>query len=92
MRHLESQPDPFAHLWTVGRSPLSLWMSKDWLLREKLDAAPAGVGRWTENSCNVYDLISTRLAQLITANDRIIEAWAAEAQPQRCTPLTRSLR
>ena len=44
------------------------------------DAVTAGVEHWTGNSCNVYDLTGTRLAQLIAASDPMIESWVADAR------------
>jgi len=49
-------------------------------IEQFVDAVTAGVQRWTGNSCNVYDVTSTRLAQLIAASDPMIESWAADAR------------
>jgi predicted nucleotidyltransferase len=49
-------------------------------IEQLVDAVTAGVERWTGNSCNVYDVTSTRLAQLIAAKDPMIESWAADAR------------
>ena len=49
-------------------------------IEQLVDAVTAGVQRWTGNSCNVYDVTSTRLAQLIEASDPMIESWAADAR------------
>jgi len=45
-----------------------------------VDAVTAGVERWTGNSCNVYDVTSARLAQMITSSDPMIASWAADAR------------
>lgn len=49
-------------------------------IEQLVDVVTASVERWTGNSCNVYDVTSSRLAQLIAANDPMIESWAAEAR------------
>lgn len=49
-------------------------------IEQFVDAVTAGVERWTGNSCNVYDVTSTRLAQLIAASDPMIESWTTDAQ------------
>jgi predicted nucleotidyltransferase len=49
-------------------------------IEQLVDAVTAGVQRWTGNSCNVYDITSTRLAQMSAAHDPMIESWAADAR------------
>jgi len=49
-------------------------------IEQLVDAVTADVQRWTGNSCNVYPVTSTRLAQLIAASDPMIESWAADAR------------
>lgn len=49
-------------------------------IEQFVDAVTAGVERWTGNSCNVYDVTSARLAQMIAAIDPMIESWAADAR------------
>lgn len=49
-------------------------------IEQFVDAVTAGVERWTGNSCNVYDVTSARLTQMIAASDPMIESWAADAR------------
>jgi predicted nucleotidyltransferase len=44
-----------------------------------VDVLTADVERWTGNSCNIYDVTSARLEDMIVVRDPIIEYWAAEA-------------
>jgi predicted nucleotidyltransferase len=49
-------------------------------IEQFVDAVTAGVERWTGNSCNVYDVTSARLTQMIAASDPMIESWTADAR------------
>ena len=49
-------------------------------IEELVNAVTAGVERWIGNSCNVYDVTSTRLAELIAASDPMIDSWVGDAR------------
>jgi len=49
-------------------------------IEQLVDAVTADVERWIGNSCNVYGVTSTRLAQLIAASDPMIDSWAGGAR------------
>jgi predicted nucleotidyltransferase len=64
----------------------------DHTIEQFVDAVTEGVERWTGNSCNVYDVTSARLAQMIPASDPMIASWAADARTFLGPDLRRRLR
>jgi Nucleotidyltransferase domain. len=60
-------------------------------IEQFVDAVTAGVQRWTGNSCNVYDVTSARLTQMIAASDPMIESWTADARTFLGSDLLRRL-
>jgi predicted nucleotidyltransferase len=64
----------------------------DHTIEQFVDAVTERVEHWTGNACNVYDVTSPRLAQMITANDPIVASWAADARTFLGPDLCRRLR
>ena len=62
------------------------------MVEQLVDAVTRNVERWTGNACNIYDVNSTRLEQMIAARDPIIESWSAEARTFLGPDLRRRLR
>jgi predicted nucleotidyltransferase len=60
-------------------------------IEQFVDAVTTGVERWTGNSCNVYDVTSARLTQMIAASDPMIESWTADARTFLGSDLLRRL-